>query len=288
MCEVLEPGEYFKIKQPQLSWDDIAGFKNAKERIEEMVALPLKHPEGFRRAGIKPHIGVLVWGPSTSGCGAFAEAAAKSAGTNFISAKAEDLLEGDGAVSALYSSAVELAPCVVFIGDIEILAPRREVASASGDGRWASTDLTRALFAAIDSVASRGDVITIAATPHPELLDPALLRNGRIDRKVYLPMPDYYDRLEILRAALKKTPLDEDSKLERLAELTEYYSSGDILSLAREATLLAIKDKKESFKCVELRHFKDAMARVPPSLEPATVRRSEEIYREECKHRYMY
>ncbi len=286
MCEVLEPGEYFKIKQPQLSWDEIAGFKEAKERIEEMVALPLKHPEGFRKACIKPHIGVLMWGPTTSGFGTFAEAAAKSAGANFISSKAEDLLKGDGALHSLYHSAVELAPCVVFIGDIEGLAPRREV--ASGNGRWASAELTRTLFAEIDGIASRRDVITIGATQNPELLDPALLRNGRMDRKVYVPMPDYYDRLEVLRAALKKTPRGEDAGLEKLAELTEHYTSGDLLSLGREATLLAIKDKKENFRRVELKHFKDAMARVPPTLEPARVERCEEIFREECKHRYMY
>lgn len=286
MCEVLEPGEHFKVKQPQLSWKDIAGFSEVKERLEEMVSLPLKTPDSFKKAGIKTHIGVLIWGPSNSGYNALAEAAAKSAGSNFISAKASELLKHEGTVPLLFETAAELAPCVLFIGEIEMLAPRRE--AASSDGKWAAPEITRQLFAAVDKVAKRGNVITVGATQHPELLDPALLRNGRIDRKIYVPAPDYYDRIEILKAVLKDTPLHKGTKMEELAEMTENYSSSDLLSLAREATLFAIKDKKEKFDAVEQKHFKDAMSRVPPTLEPAVVKRYEEIFREECKHRYMY
>jgi transitional endoplasmic reticulum ATPase len=286
MCEVLEPGEHFKVKHPQLSWDDIAGFSELKERLEEMVSMPLKHPEAFKKAGIKPHTGVLIWGPSNSGYNALAEAAAMSAGSNYISSKAGQLLEHEGTVPMLFGTAVKLSPCVVFIGDIEELAPRREV--VSGDGKWASTEVTHQLFHEIDKLAGRWGVIIIGATVHPELIDPALLRNGRIDRKIYFPAPDYYDRLEIIKAALKETPLHKDVKLEELAEMTENYSSGDLISLAREATLAAIKDKKGEFDVVELKHFRDAMARVPPTLDPDIVKRHEEIFREECKHRYMY
>ncbi|MEE9594228.1 MAG: AAA family ATPase, partial [Candidatus Hydrothermarchaeales archaeon] len=264
MCEVLEPGEHFKVKQPQLSWDDIAGFSELKERLEEMVSLPLKHPQSFKKAGIKPHAGVLIWGPSNSGYNTLAEAAAKSAESNYISSKAAELLKHEGTIQMLFDTAVELAPCVLFIGDIEELAPRREVASE--DGKWAPTEVTRQLFAEIDKVAGRGDVIIIGATQHPELVDPALLRNGRIDRKIYVPAPDYYDRLEIIKASLKETPLHEDVKMEELAEMTEYYSASDILSFTREATLFAIKDKKGNFEAVGLKNFKDAMGKVPPSL----------------------
>ncbi len=286
MCEVLEPGEHFKVKQPQLSWKDIAGFSEVKDRLEEMVSLPLKHPEAFKRAGIKTHAGVLIWGPSNSGYNSLAEAAAKSARSSYISSKASELLKHEGIVPLLFETAAELAPCVLFIGDIETLAPRRE--AASDDGKWASSEITRQLFAGVDKVAKLGNIITVGATQRPELLDPALLRNGRIDRKIYVPAPDYYDRLEILKVVLKDTPLGKGMKMEALAEITEHYSSSDLLSLAREATLFAIKAKKEKFDAVELKHFKDAMGRIPPSLEPAVVKRYEEIFREECKHRYMY
>jgi len=286
MCEVLEPGEHFKVKDPQLSWDDIAGFSELKERLEEMVSLPLKHPESFKKAGIRPHAGVLIWGPSNSGYNSLAEAAAKGAGSNYISSKASELLKHEGTIQMLYETAVELSPCVLFIGDIDELSPRREV--ASGDGKWASTDVTRQLFAEIDKVSNRKDIITIGATQHPELVDPALLRNGRIDRKIYVPAPDYYDRIEILKASLKDTPLNENVKLEEIAEMTDYYSASDLLSLTREATLFAIKAKKGDFETVEIEHFKGAMGKVPPTLESKVVKRYEEIFREECKHRYMY
>ncbi len=286
MCEVLEPGEYFKVKKPGISWDGIAGFKDAKERLEEMVSLPLKHPSTFEKAGIRPHIGVLIWGPSDSGFNALAEAAAESAGSNYISAKAEDLNGGDGSVTALYEAAAELAPCVVYIGDIEALAPRREVQASKG--KWASSSVTRILFSEIDSIAQRGDVITVTATRYPELLDPALLRNGRVDRKIYVPAPDYYDRLEVLKAALKKTPVGGDVELEKLAEAAEGYSSGDLITLTREATLFAIKERGDDFRDVGFKHFEEAMERIPPAIDPAVVKRHEEIFREECKHRYMY
>ncbi|MEE8167640.1 MAG: AAA family ATPase [Candidatus Hydrothermarchaeales archaeon] len=286
MCEVLDPGEYFKVKEPKLSWEAIAGFKEVKERLEELVSLPLKYPETFKKAGVKPHIGVLMWGPSNSGFGALGEAAAESAGCNYISAKAMDLMGDNEHISTLYEKASELAPCVVFIGDIEILAPRREVETA--DEKWASSVITRLLFSEIDKIAKREDVITLGATQRPELLDPALLRNGRIDRKVYVPAPDYYDRIEIFKLSLKNMPICEDVSLEKLAEMTESYSSGDLLSLVREAALLAIKDKGDDFQEVALTHFKDAVKKVPPALDPAVVKHHEEIFREECKHRYMY
>jgi transitional endoplasmic reticulum ATPase len=290
MCEILEPGEYYKIKDPQINWEDIGGYADVKQRLEEMVSLPLKHPKAFKKAGLTPRNGILMWGPPKSSMGTFAEAAANSAGAKYISAKAAELMKEEHSISHLYQDAAELAPCVIFIGDIDELAPRREAESTLTDPpkKVAPVRITRVLFSEIDKASENEKIITIGGTNRPDILDPALLRNGRLDRKVYVPHPDYYDRLEILQIALRSTPLAEDVTPEKLAELTENYASSELLFLPREATLMAIKENGNRFDKVELRHFRMAMERITPSLSQDIIRRYEEVYREECKHRYMY
>lgn len=290
MCEILEPGEYFKVKEPVVTWEDIAGYAGVKERLEEMVSLPIKHPKSFEKAGMTPRSGILMWGPPKTGMNAFAEASAYSAGSSYISVNAGEIMKKEHEITHLYETGVNLAPCVVFIGEIDRLAPRREVESTliGTPTEVAPASATRLLFSEIDGVANRHDVITIGATNRPDILDPALLRNGRLDRKVFVPAPDYDDRLDILKMALNNTPISKDVSFEKLAELTKYYGSGDLLSLSRAVTLLAIKEKGDKFDRVEARHFKQAMKKIPPSLTPETIKRYEEIYKEECKHRYMY
>jgi transitional endoplasmic reticulum ATPase len=290
MCEILEPGEYFKVKKPGIDWEDIGGYGEVKERLEEMVSLPLKHPETFKEAGLAPRSGILMWGPPKSSMNTLAEAAAKSARASFISARAEEIMKRESEITHLYETASNLAPCVVFINEVDALAPRREAESTliPPPKKLAPPSTTRLLFAEVDKVSGRKDIVTIGGTHRPDMLDPALLRNGRLDRKIFVPAPDYYDRLEILRMALNSTPIGGDVTPEKLAELTESYASSEILSLPRQATLLAIKEKGDKFERVGLKHFKQAMERVPPSLTQDLIRRYEEIYREECKHRYMY
>ncbi len=290
MCEILEPGEYFKVKKPAMTWKKIAGYAGVKERLEEMVSLPIKHPKSFEKAGMTPRSGILMWGPSKTGMNAFAEASAYSAGSSYISASAGEIMKEEHEITHLYETAVSLAPCVVFIGEIDRLAPRRGVESTltSTPQEAAPPSVTRLLFSEIDKLTNRHDVITIGATNLPDVLDPALLRNGRLDRKVFVPVPDYDDRVDILKMATNNTPLSKDVSLEKLAKLTKYYPGADLLSLSRGATLLAIKEKGDKFDRVEARHFKQTMKSIPPSLTPEIIKRYEEIYREECKHRYMY
>lgn len=290
MCEILEPGEYFKVKEPAVTWEKIAGYAEVQERLEELVSLPIKYPESFKKAGMTPRNGILMWGPPKTGLNAFAEACAHSAGSSYISASSSEIMKEEQEITHLYETATDLAPCVVFINEIEILAPRREAESTltSTPKDVAPPGVTRSLFLEIDKIANHPDVITIGATNLPDILDPALLRNGRLDRKIFVPAPDYDDRLDILKMTLSDTPLSGDVSLEKLAELTKYYASADILSLSRGVTLLAIKEKGDKFDKVEARHFEQAMKKIPSSLTPKTIKRYEEIYKEECKHRYMY
>ncbi len=289
MCEVFEPGEYFKIKKPEISFSNIGGYPEVKQRLEEMIVLPLKHGEAFKKAGLSPPKGVLMWGAPNS-YATFAEAAASEAGVSFLSAQSERLLEEPHAIEHLFESAVENSPAIVFISDIEILAPRRELESRvlPPPKQIADSDTTRLLLEEVDKALEKDDIRIVVSTTRPDILEPALLRNGRIDRKIYVPPPDFEDRLEILKIAFNGIPLDEEVTLEKVAELTEYYVPWQLITLPREATLMGIKDEKGSFEKVKLKHIQMALERIKPELTPDIVRKYDEIYKEECKHRYMY
>lgn len=293
MC--IERGVYFKIKKPRWTWEKIGGLHEAKDRLEEMVSLPIKHPESFEKAGVSPPSGVLLWGPPGGGKSVLSEAAAHSAGCSYISVKAIEIMSEPEEIAKMFETAEKLAPCIVFINEIDALAPRREAESFWAEGvtrdaplRVAPPSTTRTLFAELDKISDRKDIVTIGATYRPDVLDPAILGDGRLERKIWVPTPDFDDRLELFKIHLRKTPLADDVDLEKLAEMTEYYVGADIVGLCREAIVFAIKDKKDEFKAVEERHFKEALRRVPPSLSPESLRKYEEILREECKHRYMY
>ncbi len=289
MCEVLEPGQYFKIKEPETGFSDIGGYQEVKQRIEEMIVLPLKHPETFKKAGLNPPRGVLLWGPPNS-YATFAEAAAKEAGVTLISAQAEKLLEDEHQITHVFEAGVINSPSIIFISDIEILAPRKELESRliPPPSEIAPSSATRLLFKEVDKIVERDDVRVLVSSSRPDILEPALLRNGRIDRKIYVPHPEFEDRLEILKIAFKGVPLAEDVTLEKIAELTAYYVPWQLITLPREATLMGIKDEKANFKEVRLKHIQDALKRLEPELTPELIRKYDEIYKEECKHRYMY
>jgi transitional endoplasmic reticulum ATPase len=289
MCEILEQGEYYKVKDPEKTWDDIGGGAEVKERLIEMVTLPLKYPESFKKARTRPPRGLLMWGPPKTSMGVLVEAAAKDAGCRYISVRAQDVIGDAHIIKHLFEDAISLAPCIVFIRDIDVLAPRREAESTLIDPapRLAPPEVTRQLFAEVDRTAENIDVIIIGATHRPDLTDPALLRNGRLDRKIFVPEPDFEDRFEIFQELVKDMPLKDDVTPEKFAKLTAGYSHTDLLSLPREATLVAIKEEGEFFEKVGINHFKKAIERIPPVGE-TIIKRYYEVYKEECKHRYMY
>ena len=290
MCEIFDEGEYFKVKEPGWTWDKIGGFQEVKDRLEEMVSMPIKFAETFDKDGVKTHSSILIRGLPKTSMNSLVEAAAKSAGSTYISAPAKELMKIPEEITHLYQTALEKAPCIIFIDEIDILAPRREVEPLAEEGsrRPAPTSTTRLLFAELDKISDRKDVVTVGGTCYPELIDPALLRNGRLERKIFVPLPDYDDRLDILKLSMDKVPLENDVSIEKLAELTERYVASELVSLPREATLFAIKEKGNDFDSVNMDHFRKTMKRVPPSLSPETVKKYDEIFREECKHRYMY
>lgn len=290
----MEEGAYFKVKKPKWSWSTIGGLKDAKERLEEMVSMPLKHPEVFRKANLVPPSGILLWGPPGGGKTVLAEASSNSAGCGYVSVKAIEIMSEPEEISRMYDVALEMAPCVVFINEVDALAPKRDAHSLWEDGitrdapmRVAPEDMTAILYNELDRVSRKG-VVTIGGTYRPDVLDPLITKKGRLERKIYVPPPSFEDRIEIFKLHLRKTPLSNDVSLEELAKRTEYYVGADIVGVVNEAGVIAIKENGGKFDKLEARHFNEAMKRIPPSLSAETMRKYDETLKVECDHCYLF
>jgi transitional endoplasmic reticulum ATPase len=232
------------IEAPSVSWDDIGGLDEAKRELREGIELPLRHPDAFRRIGIRPAKGFLLFGPPGTGKTLLAKAVAREAEANFIAAKSSDLLskwygESERQVSRLFQRARQVAPTVIFIDEIDSLAPER----GGGIGEPAVTErVVNTLLAEMDGLEELQGVVVIAASNRPALLDPALLRPGRFDDLVYVSVPDREGRLHILKIHTSKMPLGDDVNLEELADRTQGYTGADLEDLTRRAGLQALRE----------------------------------------------
>jgi len=269
------------IQVPDVGWDDVGGLVEAKRKLREGVELPLRYPESFRRIGIRPARGFLLFGPPGTGKTLLAKAVARESEANFISAKSSDLLskwygESEQQVSRLFARARQVAPTVIFIDEVDSLAPRR----GGGLGEPAVTErVVNTLLAEMDGLEEMQGVVVIGATNRPNLLDPALLRPGRFDELVYVPVPDQDARLRILRIHTSKMPLADDVDLEAIAARTEGYTGADLEDLVRRAGLQALRESLDA-NVVPMRLFEAALADTRPSVTPEMEREYEEMLAE--------
>jgi len=290
-----ERGAYFKIKKTRWNWKKIGGLKAAKDSLEEMVSLPLKNPEIFEKTGLTPPHGILLWGAPGGGKTVLAEAAAHSAGCSYIAVKAIEIMSEPEEIRVMYETAAELAPTVIFMNEVDALAPKRDAESIWAVGitrdapiRIAPPSITDIFYEEMDKAAKRNDIVTIGGTYRPDILDQASLKKGRMERKIYAPPPDSEEREEIINVHLKGKKLSNDISVEKLAELTEHYVGADILGLIREAVVIAIRENEGTIDSLGFKHFKKAMKRVPPSLSDATVEKYNETLKDECEHCYLF
>jgi len=266
------------IQVPDVGWDDIGGLEDAKRALREGVELPLKHPEAFERLGIRPAKGFLLFGPPGTGKTLLAKAVARESEANFIAAKSSDLLskwygESEQQVARLFQRARQVAPTVIFIDEIDSLAPQR----GGGLGEPAVTErVVNTILAEMDGLEALQGVVVIGATNRPTLLDPALLRPGRFDELIYVPVPSREGRLHILRIHTAKMPLAEDVDLEALADRTNGYTGADLEDLVRRAGLHALRESLESTE-VPMRFFEQALRETRPSVTPEMEREYEEL-----------
>ncbi|MFC7554783.1 AAA family ATPase [Pseudoroseomonas wenyumeiae] len=231
------------IQVPNVRWEDIGGVAAAREQLREGVELPLRHPEAFRRLGIRPAKGFLLFGPPGTGKTLMAKAVAREANANFIATKSSDLLskwfgESEQQVSRLFARARQVAPTVIFIDEIDSLVPAR----GGGLGEPQVTErVVNTILAEMDGLEELQGVVVIGATNRPNLLDPALLRPGRFDELVYVPVPDEAGREQILRIQTQGMPLAEDVDLAEIARRTHGYTGADLGDVVRRAGLSALR-----------------------------------------------
>ena len=261
------------VEVPRVGWADIGGMDEARELLKEGIELPLKNPDAFRRLGIRPAKGFLLYGPPGTGKTLLAKAVAKESEANFISIKSSDLLskwygESEQQISRLFARARQVAPCVVFIDEIDSLVPAR----GSGMGEPQVTGrVVNTMLAEMDGMEELSSVVVIGATNRPNLVDPAVLRPGRLDELVYVGTPDAAGREHILKIHTRNMPLGKDVDLSAIAKDTERYTGADLEDLTRRAGMNAIRAHGAKVKTVSGEDFKaalaDSRATVTPEME---------------------
>jgi transitional endoplasmic reticulum ATPase len=251
--------------------DQVGDMAEVKQALTEAVLWPLRYPDSFARLGVDPPRGVLVYGPPGCGKAFLLRALAGTGQLNVLAVKGAELLdkyvgESERAVRELFRRAGDAAPALVFLDEVDALAPRRGQSSDSG----VADRVVAALLTELDGAQPLRDVVVVGATNRPELIDPALLRPGRLERLIYVPPPDADARADILRAAAAHTPLAADVDLDALGAELEGYSAADCAAVLREAALTAMRESLEATE-VTAAHLAAARAAVPPSLDPAQL-----------------
>jgi transitional endoplasmic reticulum ATPase len=257
------------VQAPTVGWDDIGGVDEARERLREGVELPLKHPAAFRRLGIRPAKGFLLYGPPGTGKTLLAKATAREAEANFIATKSSDLLskwygESEQQIARLFARARQVAPTVIFIDELDSLVPAR----GGGLGEPQVTErVVNTILSEMDGLEELQSVVVIGATNRPNLIDPALLRPGRFDELIYVPVPDAPGRRRILGIHTKGMPLAEDVDLDALAERSDRFTGADLEDLVRRAGLFALRGSIEAGE-VTMDEFERALKETRASVTP--------------------
>ena len=267
-----------EIETPNVTWDDIGGLEDVKQKLIESIEWPIRYAERFEKLGIKPPKGVLLYGPPGCGKTLLAKAVATESEANFITIKGPEIYskwvgESERAIREVFRKARQAAPCVIFLDEIETLIPRRDMLD---DSSGVAHRVTSTLLAEMDGIEELRDVIVIGATNRPDLMDPSALRPGRFDRLIYVPPPDERGRYQILKIYTRKMPLAEDVDLAKLAAMTEGYSGADLESLCREAGLAALRRSPDA-ELVTWADFQEALKIVKPSINPQMLKEYEKI-----------
>ncbi|PNW82010.1 hypothetical protein CHLRE_06g269950v5 [Chlamydomonas reinhardtii] len=286
------------VEVPNVSWDAIGGLENVKRELQELIQYPVEHPEKFEKFGMSPSKGVLFYGPPGCGKTLLAKAIANECQANFISVKGPELLtmwfgESEANVREIFDKARGSAPCVLFFDELDSIAVQR--GSSAGDAGGAADRVLNQLLTEMDGMNSKKTVFIIGATNRPDIIDPALLRPGRLDQLIYIPLPDEGSRRQIFKACLRKSPIAPDVDFDTLVKFTHGFSGADMTEICQRACKSAIRediekniererrraenpdammeDEPDPVPCITKAHFEEAMKYARRSVSDADIRK---------------
>jgi len=265
------------VEVPSVRWSDVGGLEDVKEELREAVEWPIKYPELFEQTNAEPPKGVMLYGPPGTGKTLLAKAVANESEANFIAIKGPELLskwvgESEKAVREIFRKAKQASPCIIFMDEIDSITPTR---GGHGDSHVTERVISQ-ILTELDGLEELRDVVVIAATNRPDIVEPALLRPGRFDKLLYVPLPDLEARKEIYSIHTQKKPLANDVDLDKIAKITEGYTGADIAAVCNTAVMLAIREHMIKYKNEEeikkqvkdlkvfMKHFDEAMKKVTP------------------------
>ena len=260
------------VQRPNVRWEDIGGLQQVKEELTEAIEWPLKHADLFSEANVEPPKGILLYGPPGTGKTMIAKAVAATSEANFISIKGPELIskwvgESEKGVREVFRKARQAAPCVIFFDELDAIAPRR--GGSEGDSHVTERVISQ-MLTELDGLEDLKGVVVIGATNRPDIIDEALLRPGRFDRILQVPVPDREARKHIFQIHTKKKPLESDVNLDKLVEMTEGMTGADIAALVNAAAMSAIKEhvrqRNGSKLRISMRHFETAMNKIKKKL----------------------
>ncbi|HRR54263.1 MAG TPA: AAA family ATPase, partial [Candidatus Methanomethylicus sp.] len=256
------------VEIPNVKWNDIGGLEGIKQELVEAIEWPLKYSDRFKRLGIKPPKGVLLYGPPGCGKTLLAKAVANESESNFITIKGPEIFskwvgESERAIREVFRKARTAAPVIIFFDEIDSIAPMR--GGGSGSDSMVTERVISQLLTEMDGLIGLENVVIVGATNRPDIIDPALMRPGRFDRLLYVPEPDRGTRLQIFKIHTKEMPLAKDVDIERLATETDGYAGSDIEAVCREAGLMALREDPDA-KVVAMKHFEAARPKIKPTI----------------------
>jgi len=284
------------VETPNINWEDVGGLDKVKRELKEAVEWPLKYPESFVRMGIRPSRGILLYGPPGTGKTLLAKAVAKESEANFIQVKGPSLLsmwvgKSEEGMRKVFERARQVAPCIIFFDEIDSLAGKRGIEV----GTKVTERVLNQLLAEMDGLEDLNDVLVVAATNRPDMLDTGLLRPGRFDKILLVNAPEEEGRLDVLKIHTKNMPLgtgkkllnskEKETFLSDIAKKTPGYTGADLEALVREAAMLSLRESMDA-KQVRKKHFDEALKKIKPSVTKSTIeiyKKAEENYLKSAK-----
>ena len=293
-----------KVEVPDVKWEDIGGLEETKRELQEMVRYPIEHRHLFERFGMQASRGVLFYGPPGCGKTLMAKAIANECGANFISVKGPELLNmwfggSEANVRNLFDKARAASPCILFFDEMDSIARAR--GSGAGGSSDTSDRVINQILSEIDGMGSGKTLFIIGATNRPDILDPGIMRPGRLDQLIYIPLPDRASRVSIFKANLRKSPIGDDISLDELADATEGFSGADITEICQRAAKNAIRDSitagierqkrvdageltqeeadalPDPVPCITRAHFEASMSKARRSVGPEIIAQYDEF-----------